>query len=107
MRTIRTLAADAGLRIDEERYAFRWTAAAKLATRAVEALVPSEPAPPSVPIAPVNRALYALSRMEERLFGSWPPFGSSLLVVGGRQQDGASAERSPRVARGAAERSTT
>ena len=106
MRTIRALAAGAGLRIDEARYAFRWTAAAKLATKAVEALMPREPMPPRVPIAPINRALYALSRIEERLFGGWwPPFGSSLLVVGGRQDDAASA-RSPGAARVTHQRST-
>jgi SAM-dependent methyltransferase len=78
------LAGRAGLRIDESRYFFHWTAVAKLATRLKEALIPGEPASPAVPPAPVNRALYALSRIEERLLGRVPlPFGSSLLVVGG------------------------
>jgi 2-polyprenyl-3-methyl-5-hydroxy-6-metoxy-1,4-benzoquinol methylase len=99
METVRALAAESGLRVDEARYVFRWTAAAKLATRAIEALVPGEPAPPRVPIAPINRALYALSRLEEHLFGGWwPPLGSSLLVVGGRQ-DNASPTRLPRALR--------
>jgi 2-polyprenyl-3-methyl-5-hydroxy-6-metoxy-1,4-benzoquinol methylase len=81
-----TLAAAAGMRIDEARYFFRWTVAAKLATRLVEALVPGAPASPVVPPEPVNRALYALSRLEERLVGGLPaPFGTSLLVVGGKQ----------------------
>lgn len=80
----RTLARDSGLRIDEMRYFFHWTAAAKLATRLGEALIPGEPAPPAVPPPLVNRALYALSRLEARLLGALPvPFGSSLLVVGG------------------------
>lgn len=79
------LAMGAGFRIDDARYFFHWTAAAKLATRLKEALIPGEPASPSVPPAPVNRALYALSRLEERLLGALPiPFGSSLLVVGRR-----------------------
>jgi len=83
--SFRTLAAESGLRIDESRYFFHWTAAAKLATRFKEALLPGEPASPSVPPAPINRALYALSRLEERVLGALPmPFGSSLLVVGGR-----------------------
>ena len=78
------LAADAGLRVDEARYFFHWTAAAKLATRVKEALVPGEPATPAVPPGPVNRALYTVSRLEERLLGAVPvPFGSSLLAVGG------------------------
>ena len=83
--SVRALTAEAGMRIDEMRYFFRWTAAAKIATRVVEALVPGEPRSPGVPPAPVNRALYALSRLEERMFGALPlPFGSSLLIVGGR-----------------------
>ena len=81
------LAAEAGLHIDQSRYFFHWTAAAKIATRIKEALIPGEPASPSVPPPVVNRALYALSRLEERLLGTVPvPFGSSLLVVGGRRE---------------------
>ncbi|MEO7713492.1 MAG: class I SAM-dependent methyltransferase [Gemmatimonadaceae bacterium] len=79
------LAASAGLRVDESRYFFHWTAAAKLVTRIKEALIPGEPASPAVPPALVNRALYALSRLEERLLGrANVPVGSSLLVIGGR-----------------------
>jgi 2-polyprenyl-3-methyl-5-hydroxy-6-metoxy-1,4-benzoquinol methylase len=83
------LAAKAGLRIDEARYFFHWTAAGKIATRIKEALIPGAPASPTVPPAPVNGALYALSRMEARLLGRLPvPFGSSLLAVGGRRHAG-------------------
>jgi 2-polyprenyl-3-methyl-5-hydroxy-6-metoxy-1,4-benzoquinol methylase len=79
------LGRDAGLAMIEARYFFRWTAVAKLLTRVREALVPGAPAPPTVPVRPVNRALHALSRIEERVLGrSALPFGSSLLVVGGR-----------------------
>jgi SAM-dependent methyltransferase len=82
--TFGALAVEAGLRVDESRYFFNWTAAAKIATRVKEALIPGDPALPSVPPAPVNRALYALSRLEERFLGNLAvPFGSSLLVVGG------------------------
>jgi len=81
------LAAEAGLHIDQSRYFFHWTAAAKIATRIKEALIPGEPASPSVPPPVVNRALYALSRLEERVLGGVPvPFGTSLLVVGGRRE---------------------
>lgn len=84
-RSFRALAAKAGLRVDEARYFFRWTAAAKLATRLAEAVIPGAPKSPRVPPAPINRALYALSRLEEKLLGRLPlPLGSSLLVVGGR-----------------------
>ena len=83
------LARDAGLRMDEERYFFRWTAAAKVATRVKERLVPGAPAAPTVPARPVNGALYALSRLEETMLGRVPlPFGSSMLVVGGRDIGG-------------------
>lgn len=81
------LAAEAGLHIDQSRYFFHWTAAAKIATRIKEALIPGEPVSPSVPPPVVNRALYALSRLEERVLGAVPvPFGSSLLIVGGRRE---------------------
>ncbi|MEO7455980.1 MAG: class I SAM-dependent methyltransferase, partial [Gemmatimonadaceae bacterium] len=79
------LARAAGLEIVEARYFFRWTAAAKLLTRLAERLTPGAPRAPSVPPAPVNGALYALSRAEELTVGRLPiPFGSSLLVVGRR-----------------------
>lgn len=88
-RTARALAETAGLRVDEARYFFRWTALAKLATRMAEALLPGTPSAPRVPPAVVNRGLYALSRLEETLLGSLPlPFGSSLLMVGGRATRG-------------------
>lgn len=81
------LAAEAGLRLDDVRYFFHWTAVGKLATRLKEALVPGEPASPALPPAPLNRALYAASRLEQRLLGEVPvPFGSSLLAVGGRRR---------------------
>jgi SAM-dependent methyltransferase len=87
--SFRALAASAGLRVDQSRYFFHWTAAAKIATRVKEALIPGAPASPAVPPAPMNHALYALSRLEERLLGAVPlPFGSSLLVVGGALNGG-------------------
>ena len=83
-RSFRALAAEAGMRVDEVRYFFRWTAAAKVATRVIEAFVSGEPRYPEVPPAAINRALFGLSRLEERLVGGLPlPFGSSLLGVGG------------------------
>jgi 2-polyprenyl-3-methyl-5-hydroxy-6-metoxy-1,4-benzoquinol methylase len=82
-KSFRELAAAAGLRIDEARYFFHWTAIGKLAARAREALLPAKPTLPAVPPRAINGALYAISRMEETLFGSAPiPFGSSLLVIG-------------------------
>jgi 2-polyprenyl-3-methyl-5-hydroxy-6-metoxy-1,4-benzoquinol methylase len=88
-RSFGALAATAGLRVDEARYFFRWTAAAKLATRVKERVMPGAPVAPAVPPAAVNGALYALSRLEQRIIGRVPvPFGSSLLVVGGRRIGG-------------------
>ena len=77
------LAAGAGLRIVESRYFFHWVAGAKIATRIKESLIPGNPVSPTVPTSWVNRALYAMSRLEERSLGKLHlPYGSSLLVVG-------------------------
>ncbi len=85
--SFRALAAEAGMRIDRLRYFFHWTAAAKIATRVKEAIIPGRPAPPSVPPAAVNGTLYALSRIEHVVLGALPvPFGSSLLAVGRRDE---------------------
>ena len=71
-----------GLSVIDARYLFQWTAAAKLATRVAEALVPGSPAPPRVPPGPINRALYLATRLEDRLLrGLRVPFGSSLIAV--------------------------
>jgi SAM-dependent methyltransferase len=84
-RRFAELAESARLRVEEARYFFHWTAVAKLGTRLAERLVRASPAPPEVPAEPLNRGLYLLSRLEERLLGRLPvPVGSSLLVVGGR-----------------------
>lgn len=88
-KTFGDLARAAGLRIDEERYFFRWTALAKVGTRIAEWAIPGQPATPAVPAAMVNDALYTMSRVEERVLGRVPlPFGSSLLVVGRRAARG-------------------
>jgi SAM-dependent methyltransferase len=84
-RRFAELADAAGLRVDASRYFFHWTAAAKLGTRLAEVLHRAEPAPPRIPPEPINRALYYVSRLEERVLGRMGvPVGSSLLVVGGR-----------------------
>ena len=82
-QSFRAVATAAGVRIMMARYFFHWLAAAKIATRMKEALLPGKSDVPSVPPEPVNRALYALSRLEERLVhGLMIPFGSSFLAVG-------------------------
>jgi SAM-dependent methyltransferase len=84
-RRFAELAEPAGLRIDEARYFFHWTAAAKLGTRLAELVTAGAPESPRVPPEPLNRGLYLLSRLEERVLGRLGvPVGSSLLVVGTR-----------------------
>jgi SAM-dependent methyltransferase len=81
--TFAALAASAGLRIQRSRYFFHWVAGAKIATRIKESLIPGEPVSPTVPPSWINRALYTISRLEERVLGPLQlPYGSSLLVVG-------------------------
>jgi hypothetical protein len=84
-RRFAELAGAAGLRVDETRYFFHWTAAAKLGTRLAELVTTGAPESPRVPTQPLNHVLYYLSRLEERVLGRvGVPFGSSLLVAGTR-----------------------
>jgi SAM-dependent methyltransferase len=83
--TMRALATAGGLRIDRMEYFFHWTYPVKLAQRLVEAVTQPAPSPASVPPSPINAALYGLSTCERTVVGRLGlPFGSSLLVVGGR-----------------------
>jgi len=75
--TLREAAEEAGLRMEESRYFFHWTVPGKLAVRAKERVL-GPGGPERVPAAPVNRALYLLSRAEQALR---LPFGTSLLAV--------------------------
>jgi SAM-dependent methyltransferase len=80
--SIRTVAGETGLRIEEQRYLYHWTCPAKLVVGAVERMFPSEPSPPKVPPSWLNQILYKLSRIEQQTLTRLPmPFGSSLLVV--------------------------
>lgn len=85
-RTFAALAGRVGMRIDRARYFFHALFFAKLAARGAERLTPRAPAPATVPPAWINRTAYLASRVEQRLCEGLPlPFGSSLLVVGGRR----------------------
>jgi SAM-dependent methyltransferase len=85
--TLRAAARIAGLHLDREEYWFQWTCPAKIGTGLVERALRLAPAPPAVPPAWINRALYTLSRAERRVLGPLaPPFGSSLVAVGTRQR---------------------
>jgi SAM-dependent methyltransferase len=83
--SFRAVAAAGGMRILAERYFFHWTFPAKLAARVAEKLSGARPTVPGVPAKWLNRALYGISRAEQRLFRAVAlPFGSSLLVLGTR-----------------------
>ena len=74
------------MRVDELRYFYHWLFPLKMAVRLKESCLPSRPHPPQLPAGPVNRFLYGISRLEQRICGEHGlPFGSSLLAVGGRQ----------------------
>lgn len=85
-RALRSLAERAGMRVDHARYFFHWLAPLKLVQRGAEAVTHPAPRPPRVPPSWINRSLYGLSLLEQRALGALPlPFGSSLLLVGGRR----------------------
>jgi SAM-dependent methyltransferase len=85
-----------GFEVEEARYFFRWVYPAKVAQRLVEGIRRPEPAPPEVPPAPVNAALYLLSRVEETLLRKAPlPFGTSVLAVARRLPDGGATSTFP------------
>lgn len=77
------LAKATGFRIDRAEYFFHWTFPIRFAQRVAESVFPprSHP-PPGIPPRPINTLLYHLSRVERPLH---LPFGTSLLIVGGRQ----------------------
>jgi SAM-dependent methyltransferase len=83
--TFAQMAEGAALEIDWTEYCFHWTFPVKLMQRAIETFIPGQPRPPSIPVAPINHLLYLASRLEHTLLAPLRlPFGSSLLVVGGR-----------------------
>jgi SAM-dependent methyltransferase len=78
------LARESGFRTDRAEYFFHWTFPIRFAQRVLESIVPRTSSPlPSIPSRPINALLYSLSRAE---WGLHLPFGTSLLVVGGRQR---------------------
>jgi SAM-dependent methyltransferase len=87
-RTFGELLSRGGWRVEMLRYFFHWTFPAKLAVRLVESVrlrKDRAPEPPRIPPKPLNRALYLLSRLEQRhLVPVGLPFGSSLLAVATR-----------------------
>jgi 2-polyprenyl-3-methyl-5-hydroxy-6-metoxy-1,4-benzoquinol methylase len=81
--TFLRLAKSANMEVIEQRYFFIWLFAAKLLTRMRESIASPDAKVPSVPARAINRALFLLSRLEEKVTRILPaPVGSSLLVVG-------------------------
>jgi hypothetical protein len=86
MRSFRKVAGQAGLEIELQRYFFQWLFPLKLAIRLAERLFPLQPKPPGIPAGWFNATLYGLSRFEYKALRPLPvPFGSSLMVVGRKQ----------------------
>ena len=80
-----TLARESSYEIWEARYFFHWLFLGKLLVRMLERVSRRLPSSSALPWAPLNAALVALCRVEHALTRYLPvPFGSSLLVVGGR-----------------------
>jgi 2-polyprenyl-3-methyl-5-hydroxy-6-metoxy-1,4-benzoquinol methylase len=70
------------LQVEKVRYFFRWVHPAKAVQRATEGVTRRQPTAPTVPPAPLNATMYAMSRVEEAVLGwSTIPVGSSLLAV--------------------------
>lgn len=82
---LESLVGASGLTIVESRYLFVWLAFAKWGVTLLERVRRPAPRPPGVPVAPINAAVLALSRIEQRILGgARPPFGSSAIVVARR-----------------------
>ncbi len=84
--TFLKVAREAGMRIDQARYFFYWTCPAKLLVRLKESFARGQARPAEVPQPIANWFFFSLSRIEEMLLGKLPiPFGSSLMLVGGKE----------------------
>lgn len=80
----------AGLEVRDVRHAFHWAYPVKRVAHFVERLFPAQPRPPRVPPGLVNRAFFALTRIEQVASrGTRIPFGSSLVLVAGLPQGAA------------------
>jgi SAM-dependent methyltransferase len=76
------LVASSGLEVQDARYFFTWLALLKWMVVQKERFVAPVPAPPALPVAPVNALLLGAAYVEQALVGeARPSFGSSVLVV--------------------------
>jgi SAM-dependent methyltransferase len=87
-RTFGELLRTAGWRVETLQYFFHWTFPAKLMVRMVEAVTSRGDSVldlPRIPPEPLNRMLFLLSRLEQKLLAPVGiPIGSSLLAVATR-----------------------
>jgi 2-polyprenyl-3-methyl-5-hydroxy-6-metoxy-1,4-benzoquinol methylase len=84
-RSFGDVARQSGLGILEARYFYHWTFPAKLATRVMEQAFHPKPDAPKISPKWANQCLFWLSRLEQKTLSVLPiPFGSSLMVVGGK-----------------------
>lgn len=79
---LQKLVREAGMEVVESRYFFVWLALAKWLVVRKERVMRPDPRPPAVPAGPINAAILALTRLEQRVLGDrHPAFGSSAMVV--------------------------
>jgi 2-polyprenyl-3-methyl-5-hydroxy-6-metoxy-1,4-benzoquinol methylase len=79
---IEALVRGSGLMVIRARYFFVWLAALKWIVVRKERWLGARPEPASVPWAPINAIVRAISRAEQMVLGdAQPPFGSSVIVV--------------------------
>lgn len=82
LRDLEALVSESGLEIVESRYFFVWVALVKWLVAQKERVIRPVVKPPEVPLAALNAAALALTRLEQGILGdAHPPFGSSAIVV--------------------------
>lgn len=80
-RSLAAVLEPSGLMMISSHYCFHWLVPVKLAVRAFERVGGNTSAPTAVPAPWLNRLLFALTRVEQRVLGGLDlPFGSSLLA---------------------------
>ena len=86
-RSFHNVARQAGFKTLEERYLYHWTCPVKLGVRVMEKVVHAPPETPKIPTPWANDVLFRVSRLEQKTLSTLPmPFGSSLMVVGSKEQ---------------------
>ena len=70
--SFRKVAREAGLHIDEERYAYYWTYPVKRSIGVLERAFRIRPEPPKIPAGWINESLFWISRMEQKTMSACP-----------------------------------